>query len=212
MAAASVTRRLDDIFTCCLCLQLYNTTGNIPKGLPCQHTFCSPCLDTLICAGNGNVEEPRCPTCRTGFAVPKEGASTLPTNFTVQELIELKMHQATPPQDSVGNPGVNLKHYTCKEHAGKHVIMVCVECEIELCTDCVKSLHKSKHSKHELEDLETYLLNCKNEFEKLNKRSQKLPELVWIKQRKKEKIELMNRHRIMTVARQQNQMRRSDQN
>ena len=177
MATASTTRILEDIFTCCLCFEPYNTNVNIPKGLPCQHTFCAPCLDKLIRAIHENDEEPQCPTCKARFSVPKEGARKLPTNLTVQQMIELKMHQAAPTQDSVGKPEVKLKHHTCKEHPYKHVIMVCVECETEFCMDCVKALHKSNHSKHELEDIEIYLSNYKNEFQKLKLRSQNLPEL-----------------------------------
>ena len=150
---------------------------NIPKGLPCQHTFCAPCLDKFIHTVNENGEEPQCPKCKAGFSVPKEGARKLPTNLSVQDMIELKMHQAMLPQDSMGKPAVILKHYTCKEHAGKHAIMVCIACEIELCTDCVKVLHKSKHRKHELEDIETYLSNYRNDFERLKERSQRLPKL-----------------------------------
>ena len=176
MASARAKETLAYIFTCCLCFETYNTTVNIPKALPCLHTFCAPCLDKFICAVNENGEELQCPTCKAGFSVPKEGARKLPTNLSVQQMIELKMHQATPPQDGEGKPGVNLKHYTCKEHAGKQVMMVCVECEIELCTDCVKVLHKTKHNKHELEDTETYLLTCKQKIERLKKGSQKLPE------------------------------------
>ena len=176
MATASATRTLENIFTCCLCFEPYNTTENIPKALPCQHTFCAPCLNKLICAVNENGEEPQCPKCKAGFSVPREGARKLPTNLSVQQMIELKMHQATPPLDSVEKPGVILTHRTCEEHAGKHVIMVCVECEIEFCIDCMKTLHMSKHSKHALEDIETYLSNYKNYFERLKKCSQMLPD------------------------------------
>ena len=150
---------------------------NIPKGLPCQHTFCAPCLDKFIRAVDDNGEEPQCPKCKAGFFVPKGGARKLPTNFSVQEMIELKLHQETPLQHSARKPVEKSKHSTCVQHAGKRVIMVCMECEIELCVDCMKSLHKSKHSKHALEDIETYLSNYKNEFERLKERSQKLPNL-----------------------------------
>ena len=60
MAMASATRKLKDIFTCCLCFEEYNTTVNIPKGLPCQHTFCAPCLDKFICVTDKNGGEPQC--------------------------------------------------------------------------------------------------------------------------------------------------------
>ena len=159
IATASSTRSLEDILTCCLCFYLYNTSVNIPKALPCQHTFCIPCLDKFICMVNENNEEPQCPKCKAGFSVPKEGARKLPTNLTVQELIELKLYQAKLPLVSVGKLGVSLTHHTCQEHTGNHVIMVCVECEIELCIDCMKALHKSVHSKYE--DIETYLSNYK---------------------------------------------------
>ena len=167
MAIASAKRTLEDIFTSCLCFEPYNTTVNIPKALPCQHTFCAPCLDKFICAVNENGEEPQCPKCKVEFSVSRERARELPTNLTVQELIELKMYQATPPQDIAQKPGENLKHLTYKEHKSNHVIMVCMECEIGFCIDCIKALHKSKHSKYTLEDIDAYLLIYKNDFQRL---------------------------------------------
>lgn len=65
---------LEDILTCCICLD----TVVAPKTLPCQHTFCKdPCLQSLI-----QNESVLCPLCRNTFAVPVNG---FPTNYVMEQ-------------------------------------------------------------------------------------------------------------------------------
>ena len=177
MATSSTTRKLEDIFTCCLCFEQYNTTVNIPKALPCQHTFCAPCLDKFTREVDENGEEPQCPKCKAGFIVPRGGARELPTNFSVQDMIELKLHQETPPQDSARKSKEEAQHFTCNEHVDRCVIMVCLKCEIGLCIDCIKTLNKSEHNEHAREDIESYLSSYKDALNALKVNSDMLPAL-----------------------------------
>lgn len=58
---------MDEEFTrCSICLEDYNKTNRIPKQLPCQHAFCSPCLAQVFGADRNNVN---CPTCRQKFKI-----------------------------------------------------------------------------------------------------------------------------------------------
>ena len=176
MASSSLNRKLDDIITCCLCFEQYNTAVNTPKGLPCQHTFCAPCLNNHIRAANENGQKPKCPKCKAGFHVPRGGARDMPTIFSVQDIIDLNLHQEMPPHDSVEISARKLEQSSCKSHINRHIIAVCVECELGLCIDCMKSLNKSAHNKHTLDDIETYLSNYQDAIKALKARSNELPE------------------------------------
>ena len=177
MATARPSRKLEDIFTCCLCFEQYDITVNIPKGLPCQHTFCAPCLDKHIRAVGDNCQEPKCPKCQREFLIPKGGAGELPTNLSVQDMMELNLHQEARLQDSL-QKAKDVKHFNCKEHVDRHVIMVCLKCEVGLCINCMKTIHKSDHIEHDREDIETYLSNYKKAVDALKEGSGKLPELI----------------------------------
>ena len=178
MATTRPNRNLEDIITCCLCFEQYDTTVNIPKALPCLHTFCAPCVDNYIRAVDDNGQEPKCPKCQREFSIPKGGAGELPTNFSVQDMIQLSLHREARPQNSLHKSREKVKHFTCKEHIDRHVIMVCLNCEIGLCIDCMKTLHKSVHNEHAREDIETYLSSYKKAVDALKVGSVMLPELI----------------------------------
>ena len=171
MAAARTKRKLEDIFNCCLCCEPYDTSRNIPKVLPCVHTFCALCLDKIIQVAGDNGQNPGCPKCRLEFSTRSEGARKLPTNFVIQDMIELNLHHEVPPKRSR-----QRKLPTCKTHPNKELILVCMKCEVGLCVNCVKTLSESEHSNHKLEDIETYLSAYKEVLAELTKRSSQLPE------------------------------------
>ena len=176
MATASANRKLEDIITCCLCFEKYDTIAILPKALPCLHTFYAPCLDKHIRAVDENGQEPRCPKCQREFSIPKGGATGLPTNFSVQDMIDLNLHEKQP-QNTLSKSREDPKHSLCKEHIDRHVIMVCMDCETGLCIDCMKTLNKSKHKEHTLEDFETYLSKYEEAIKELKAHSDELPEL-----------------------------------
>ena len=60
-AASSGSSQMEDSLSCGICLEKYDTSDHLPKALPCLHTFCSSCMDTLIAAANNYIE---CPMCR----------------------------------------------------------------------------------------------------------------------------------------------------
>ena len=77
--AAEELKRITSHITCPICLLTYN----IPKVLPCQHSYCQECL--------ANVEKDQkivCPECRKVTAVPITGVKGLPTNLTITHLID----------------------------------------------------------------------------------------------------------------------------
>ena len=57
-----------------------------PKYLPCHHTFCCRCIETLCTDFNGRS----CPLCRSTFDAPEDGRCTrLPTNVFAEQLVRV---------------------------------------------------------------------------------------------------------------------------
>ena len=153
MTAVGTKKKLEDILTCCLCYELYNTTEKVPKALPCLHTFCAPCLDKHMQTADENGEEYKCPMCKGKFVLPHQGACDLPTNFIAFDLLELKILQETSSKER------NKQGYPmCDIHTDKQSMFVCMDCCVGLCAQCIKSLSKGAHREHTLEEIETVFI------------------------------------------------------
>ena len=61
-----------DQVTCPECREQFNNTDHVPKILPCEHTFCDSCLNSLS-ARKRKVE---CPKCEKEHKVPARGGFT----------------------------------------------------------------------------------------------------------------------------------------
>ncbi|KAJ8282289.1 hypothetical protein COCON_G00048080 [Conger conger] len=71
-----------DFLECPLCSERLDATAKV---LPCQHTFCKPCLRRLV----SSHSELRCPECRT---LAPAGVEELPANLLLVRLLE-GLHQ-----------------------------------------------------------------------------------------------------------------------
>lgn len=64
--ASKFPESLEDDLTCPICLEIYED----PRMLPCQHTYCKRCLETMFCDDEDQVIFPyferviKCPECR----------------------------------------------------------------------------------------------------------------------------------------------------
>ena len=78
---------LDNIYEHVCCPVCMNRFTN-PKLLPCLHTFCLHCLQTIQTT-SGIRDTILCPECRRNFAIPGNGdLNTLPTNFRLNSLLD----------------------------------------------------------------------------------------------------------------------------
>ena len=185
MAATSTSRQLEDILTCCLCLEFYDTTVKVPKALPCLHTFCVSCIDECSRAADENGQQLSCPKCKTRFVIPQRGAIDLPTNFSVQDMLQLNLHKTEvygegKSQGRISNSkDTENMPLTCNEHPSKHIMMVCLVCEVGLCTECImKSLHGNIHGTHMLNDIDAYLSDFRHSLKSVNLRSCAIPTMI----------------------------------
>lgn len=93
MTSVEYDRALEEqasaLTTCSICTDVFK----IPKVLPCQHTFCLCCLERHHDATNSQrlvpVSSFACPTCRKVCYVPRHSLDQLPTDFKVDQILDL---------------------------------------------------------------------------------------------------------------------------
>ncbi|XP_078602568.1 tripartite motif-containing protein 2-like [Branchiostoma floridae x Branchiostoma japonicum] len=80
--ASGVTSQIKEEFLVCqICFEDYYE----PKVLPCQHTFCQGCLETIV----KKMGKLTCPNCRRECPLPQNGVKGFPTSFFVNKLRDI---------------------------------------------------------------------------------------------------------------------------
>ncbi|XP_063442912.1 tripartite motif-containing protein 59-like [Mytilus trossulus] len=147
--ATSIDSHFVDITTCAICLEKLN----VPKYLPCLHTFCESCIQTYISSKfeKGHKQSIECPICRTNVNTPNETYSSeewakgLPLNFLIAGLLQREKVQS--PQ----------KHCMICERMEKisDATFVCFDCSDLLCGNCCKHHKANKYTvDHEIIPIE----------------------------------------------------------
>ena len=72
-----------DITECPVCLDEYQE----PKVLPCSHTLCKFCLETLPKSNKKGKLQLCCPICTTKHNLPNRGPTGFPNNQAMEQLI-----------------------------------------------------------------------------------------------------------------------------
>ena len=135
MADAALNR-----LKCSVCLNTYN----IPKTLPCLHTFCKDCIEECIkkrpsAFGHDlglSENDMSCPNCRQIHTLPAGGVDEIPTNFEIRGIIEIL--QGNPIQTRTASPSTAK----CKECSEKAIECFCEPCGKLLCAMCALENHK----------------------------------------------------------------------
>ena len=108
------------ISVCGICLSTYE----IPKGLPCLHSFCLECIREWVCTSQGKDHKASvtCPNCRKECVLPDTGVDGLPTNFFITE----RNSKETVPTCS-----------SCDNH-DREIVARCHKCGF-VCKECMQS-------------------------------------------------------------------------
>ena len=81
---------MEELLTCKQCLKKYK----LPKTLPCQHTFCLSCLESLKPTETAISKTQQlsiaCPECKEMASIPNNKAELLPTSFVIENLAEIE--------------------------------------------------------------------------------------------------------------------------
>jgi len=72
---------------CAVCLQYWNQEDCVPKSLPCGHSFCSQCLESIFTKRKTGVQ---CPNCLVDYKMTIPQVQAIPKNFALLCLIPNK--------------------------------------------------------------------------------------------------------------------------
>ncbi|KAM3615731.1 uncharacterized protein V6R79_006945 [Siganus canaliculatus] len=137
---------LEEDLTCSVCYSLFSD----PRVLPCSHTFCKSCLDSLL-----QVSAPysiwrrlpiKCPNCRSVVELPPAGVDALPSNVSLRAIVE-KYQSDTEPRPP-----------SCQEHHRQPLNMYCVQDRQLICGLC---LTVGQHQGHPIDDLQAAFIREK---------------------------------------------------
>ena len=117
---------LDYILECPICFEQFTSEGrNVPRMLPCTHTFCEKCIEGLQ-RSSEDCDVFECPECKEKHPV-KRAVKTFQQNRYVLPTIRR-----------------NKDKVACKEH-GKDILFFCNnrECLKSICITCLITEHKN---------------------------------------------------------------------
>ncbi len=113
---------LEEDLTCSVCFGLFSD----PRVLPCSHTFCRSCLESVLQASvSFSIWRPlrlplKCPSCRSVTELPSNGVDALPVNVCLRAIVE--------KYQSDGRP----RCPACPEHPRQPLNVYCVQVQLGL--------------------------------------------------------------------------------
>ncbi|XP_041378952.1 E3 ubiquitin-protein ligase TRIM71-like [Gigantopelta aegis] len=137
MAESDVVQILeirDEFVTCEICLEYFDDQDKSPRILPCFHSFCCRCLESIWEKSPAGV---RCPNCRQVWPVQKNIPGTFPQNKVLRNLIEYV------------NMKNKLDEIMCNECPDScRATVRCMNCSEYMCQACTAYHKKFAMSKH----------------------------------------------------------------
>ncbi|XP_077987474.1 tripartite motif-containing protein 2-like [Glandiceps talaboti] len=118
-AESKFLEEVDDQFLICMiCLERYQNA----KLLPCLHTFCGHCLETLV----KKAGELLCPVCRRPQTIADGGVRAIADNFFMNQLVEQFNERNEDLLEARKCGG-------CRKSSASHR---CIDCAMSLCQTC----------------------------------------------------------------------------
>ncbi|KAL3891388.1 hypothetical protein ACJMK2_003650 [Sinanodonta woodiana] len=134
---ATLKLEAEDGPCCPICLEQFN----VPRQLPCAHSFCEKCLQSHITAEadkRENLKYVKCPVCRNSASPAnkerpvREWATLFPVSSVLQSILPAKT-KVDRLCDACNNEGVSAS-----------AEVFCVVCKESMCGDCLKAHRKLK--------------------------------------------------------------------
>lgn len=123
----SSLNKLEERLFCAICLDHFTD----PKTLPCLHSFCLQCLESLTIDPQRNTLS--CPTCRQYTPLPAGTAGGFPSAFHLNDLRESFIIMKKAVSDS---------KVACDNCSSPNITGFCKECNKFLCSQCIDMHNK----------------------------------------------------------------------
>ena len=130
--------KLEEQLTCPVCLDYYIN----PKTLPCLHSFCQHCLESLPLDKKNETYYLSCPTCRHQTELPEEGAGVFPVAFHLNNLKEIlnSLSKKATERGERKDVSYNNDPQNCSDH-DKPFEVYCETCPAVICCHCALRSH-----------------------------------------------------------------------
>uniref|UniRef100_A0A914CKS9 RING-type domain-containing protein n=1 Tax=Acrobeloides nanus TaxID=290746 RepID=A0A914CKS9_9BILA len=154
MGFVNPLQKIEELLTCPICLDRYKQ----PKLLPCQHTFCLPCLDSYADTVLRNL---KCPECRAEHQIPFDGVKSFQTNYTLTGFLDIHLEAS---DENSAELAAYIQRYNlerCRICDEKAELELCPHCERRACVEC-----RSNHMEMVKRDIGRLL----NQVRRLNNR------------------------------------------
>ncbi|CAG5115410.1 unnamed protein product [Candidula unifasciata] len=130
MDSEQIVKLRERLLQCAVCMDEYQD----PRILPCHHTLCLECIESVVKASPLTGRFFKCPQCRADVAVPRGGAELLPINFYI---VSLQDELAT--KEYSGTCDVCSRDWIAVQFR-------CVDCDLDICRFCIHAHRLETHA------------------------------------------------------------------
>ncbi|RUS70698.1 hypothetical protein EGW08_021541, partial [Elysia chlorotica] len=160
----------EQFLKCQVCHERFDQGDRAPKSLPCNHTFCLPCLTqifdhaqpparrNLLWADQALDGALKCPTCRVEIFLSRSKIKDLPNDHRVVQMMDF-LSQA-----------VAKSHNVCSKHERQPLNFFCKKCLVPVCRDCTVLDHKDSDG-HVIIDVTEAMSENSAQFTEIEKKS-----------------------------------------
>ncbi|KAJ8298062.1 hypothetical protein KUTeg_024593 [Tegillarca granosa] len=165
----------EQFLRCHICNEKFNQDERHPKSLPCNHTFCLPCLKQVFDHNQQNTRSRtlptwrddafegvlKCPECRVEIFLCRSEIAALPSDHRVIQMMDFLS-------------GVQAKSQNvCTKHQSQALNFFCKKCLIPVCRDCTVLDHKENQG-HVIVDVSDALSDNSDDFNKMDENCKSL--------------------------------------
>ncbi|XP_046562005.1 LOW QUALITY PROTEIN: tripartite motif-containing protein 55-like [Haliotis rubra] len=163
----------EQFLRCQICRDKFENEERPPKSLPCNHTFCLPCLKQVFDHSQPATRRDRswldeglhgalkCPQCRVEIYLSRGGIAQLPNDHRVIQMMDF-LSQAVAKSKNV-----------CSKHERQPLNFFCKKCFLPVCRDCTVLDHKEQQG-HVIVDVTDAVSESSEEFDTMENKTKEI--------------------------------------